>query len=420
MLCDPPYGLSFMQSTWDHDVPGPAYWKALSRHLLPGAILLAFSSPRTYHRLTCAIEDAGLEIREQILWLFGMGFPKSMNVSLAIDKAAGAPRTEVIGSKLGRAGMSEDGSNQRGGLRHAFGNEPSSPVDLNVYAPATAEAQLWDGYGTTLKPAHEPICMARMPLAGTVVDTVLRHGTGTLNLAASTIPTEVPRANIGHCGGDSKGIYGDGLNGAKYLGTTMQARFPANVIHDGSEAVMGVFPQTDGRGNVTGAPSVDDGMFGRGAVRPNGGYADDDGSAARYFYTAKASQGEREAGLVGHLPCTICHEWHTVTHVDARGRTVSCRRNPHLTVKPLDLARYLAQLIRPAVPARILVPFSGVGSEMIGALLAGWDEILGIEQEEAFCQIARLRLAHWEKQHFQETAQGDLFLRDGPWAESPS
>lgn len=164
VVTDPPYGLAFMGKRWDYDVPAVEVWAECLRVLKPGGHLLAFAGTRTQHRMAVRIEDAGFEIRDMIAWVYGSGFPKSLDVSKAIDKAAGADRTEVVGSKLGRPGMSKDGSNQRSGFDAAFGEGDGVPMDHNVYAPATPEAQRWQGWGTALKPSQETITWARKPL----------------------------------------------------------------------------------------------------------------------------------------------------------------------------------------------------------------------------------------------------------------
>ena len=187
VVTDPPYGLAFMGKRWDYDVPSVDVWAECLRVLKPGGHLLAFAGTRTQHRMACRIEDAGFEIRDMIAWVYGSGFPKSLDVSKAIDKAAGAER-EVVGSKLGRPGMAKDGSNQRQWAAEALLGEKRL-LSTDITAPSTPEAQQWSGWGTALKPALEPITMARKPLAGTVAANVLEHGTGALNV-------EIGRAHV--------------------------------------------------------------------------------------------------------------------------------------------------------------------------------------------------------------------------------
>ena len=181
IVTDPPYGLSFMGKKWDYDVPSIEIWKEALRVLKPGGHLLAFSGSRTYHRMVVNIEDAGFEIRDQIMWVYGSGFPKSLNISKAIDKAAGK-EGEIVGEN--RFGKTSTG--QTSGWNN---NNVAATGKQIVRAPATDDAKKWEGWGTALKPAHEPIVMARKPLEGTVVENVLEHGTGGLNIDGSRIET---------------------------------------------------------------------------------------------------------------------------------------------------------------------------------------------------------------------------------------
>ena len=187
IVTDPPYGLAFMGKDWDHGVPGVEFWTEALRVAKPGAHLLAFGGTRTFHRLACAIEDAGWEIRDTIMWVYGSGFPKSHDVSKAIDKAAGAER-EVVGQR-----DTKTGSNKETNWKC------SSPRIMDVTAPATDAARQWSGWGTALKPAWEPIIVARKPLCGTVAENVLRHGTGGINIDGCRAGARWP-ANVAHDG----------------------------------------------------------------------------------------------------------------------------------------------------------------------------------------------------------------------------
>jgi site-specific DNA-methyltransferase (adenine-specific) len=176
IVTDPPYELGFMGKSWD--ASGVAYdvtvWQECLRVLKPGGHLLSFGGSRTYHRMACAIEDAGFQIRDQIMWVYGSGFPKSLNISKAIDKAAGAER-EVVGSY------------ETHDIRNAGLMDRKGSMTVDVTAPATAEAEVWDGWGTALKPAHEPIVLARKPLVGTVANNVLTYGVGGLNIDGTRV-----------------------------------------------------------------------------------------------------------------------------------------------------------------------------------------------------------------------------------------
>ena len=325
IVTDPPYELGFMGKSWDNS--GIAYstdlWAECLRVLKPGGHLLAFSGSRTYHRMVVAIEDSGFEIRDQIMWIYGSGFPKSLDVSKAIDKAAGAER-KVVGTRTDVATRIYD---NREGKR--------LPDIIPITAPATPEAQQWQGWGTALKPAHEPIVVARKPLIGTVAQNVLTHGTGALNIDGSRVgmgdehdPTKIHRQTS-----TSAGMNGIGKSGfrADHEQATYNAlgRWPANVIHDGSDEVLAGFPN----------------------------------DAGRFFYCAKASKSERNAGTDS---------------------------NNHPTVKPLALMRYLVKLVTP-LGGTVLDPFLGSGSTAVAAILEGF-EWIGCEMTEDYFPIIEARV----------------------------
>ena len=251
VVTDPPYGLSFMGKKWDYDVPSVDVWAECLRVLKPGGHLLAFAGTRTQHRMAVRIEDAGFEIRDMIAWLYGSGFPKSMDVSKAIDKAAGAER-EVVGKRTdGRyayLGCDITGGKTVGGV--------SGVKEIGVItAPATDAARQWSGWGTALKPAMEPITVARKPLIGTVAENVLTHGTGAINVDGCKVGNEVlPAATAGQA---KIGTFERGL----MITPERTGRWPANVIHDGSEEPVGLL-----------------------------------GDAVRFFYCAKASKRDRGKG----------------------------------------------------------------------------------------------------------------------------
>lgn len=355
IVCDPPYGLSFMGKKWDYDVPSVALWREAMRVLKPGGHLLAFSSSRTYHRMTCAIEDAGFEVRDQIMWLYGSGFPKSLDVSKAIDKAAGAER-EVIGVHKRHGGGSADSGSMSGPLGTAS--------ELPLTAPATDAARQWQGWGTALKPAHEPICVARKPLIGTVVENVLTYGTGSLNINGCRVEGGV-RPLIKNAGKpDPRGEGFGGKFGSASEGVTSEGRWPANVIHDGSDEVVAAFPQAPGQQGdlkATGRPRPSSGRFGDMAP-PHAHVArvEDDKSAARFFYCAKASKKDRGEG------------------------------NTHPTVKPTDLMRYLCRLVTPPGGV-VLDPFMGSGSTGKAAVLEGF-RFIGIDMDPNYVEVARKRI----------------------------
>ena len=388
VVTDPPYGLRFMGCKWDCSVPGVEVWAECLRVLKPGGHLLAFAGTRTQHRMAVNIEDAGFEIRDMIAWVYGNGFPKNLDVSKAIDKRGGSIagfeqfRDEV------RAAMKRNGVG-RTQLQAALGNymlhhyltagsQPAVPnlrdyriirdtVQLgsefdalfndeaerevvgqqkvhdlkenrpvaisaqgkdktthkiiDITAPATEAAKQWQGWGTALKPALEPITVARKPLTGTVAENVLKHGTGGINI-------------------DGCRVTGNGSE----LG-----RWPANLIHDGSEEVAGLL-----------------------------------GSSARFFYCPKASKSDRDEGCGDSLNMRVD------AHSQENGMDTCPRRNHHPTVKPTALMRYLCCLVTPS-GGSILDPFMGSGSTGKAAVLEGFG-FIGIECEAEYIEIARARI----------------------------
>jgi DNA modification methylase len=394
VVCDPPYELGFMGKGWD--ASGVAYdvelWGEVLRVLKPGGHLLAFGGSRTYHRLACAVEDAGFEIRDQIMWVYGSGFPKSLDVSKAIDKAAGAER-QVVGYSKGVAVSADD--NRHGGINRGAVGIKQTAVDVPVTAPATAEAQRWQGWGTALKPAHEPVVVARKPLVGTVAGNVLEWGTGAINIDGCRVATN------DRFGGGAKGTSGFAA-GYEHDGWTQgssEGRWPANLIHDGSDEVLTLFPElgksTGGRigkksmGNVTNVPA---GQYEAG----DPGYGDS-GSAARFFYCAKAGKKERNAGLDGMPERAVSEDYRPnddgSNDLSSRrhGKTTP-RANHHPTVKPITLMRYLCRLVTPP-GGLVLDPFLGSGTTGIAATLEGFD-FVGIEQDAEYLTIAEARIKH--------------------------
>lgn len=395
VVTDPPYELGFMGKGWDRS--GIAYdvnvWRECLRVLKPGGHLLAFGGSRTYHRLACAIEDAGFEIRDQIQWLYGSGFPKSLDVSKAIDAAAGAER-EVAGRKQFADGTFARATQNLG--TGVFNDPQSRESNLVVTTPATEAAKQWSGWGTALKPAHEPIVLARKPLIGTVAENVLKHGTGGLNIDGCRVEAETA---TGRHGNPSYGFSG-GLNNSEPDGRPVQGRWPANVITDGSEEVLAGFPAEAGGGN--GDTRLTFGIGGNEAYHGGGkgalvaSYADS-GSAARFFYTAKASKQDREEGLSG-LPLFSPGELTNRQEGSAglqspragAGRAKSGGgRNNHPTVKPLALMRYLVRLVTP--PGGLAMdPFCGSGSTGKACALEGFKAIL-IDVDAGYCELATKR-----------------------------
>jgi site-specific DNA-methyltransferase (adenine-specific) len=360
VVTDPPYGLAFMGKAWDHGVPGVPFWVEALRVAKPGAHLVAFGGTRTHHRLTCAIEDAGWEIRDCLCWLYGSGFPKSLDVSKAIDKAAGAERTEVIGTRHRNVKPFDD---------VAGWNANNTTGDHEYTAPATDAARQWAGWGTALKPAYEPIIVARKPLIGTVAANVLAHGTGALNVDGCRIET---------ADGYAENAVTQGVNTARTSWEPRQerrtfapsqvGRWPANVLLD--EAAAAMLDEQSGERPGPGGPAPNyrrrqNGVTGFGQAGDKQGVVcpGEGGGASRFFYTSKSSSGERHyAG-----------------------------RNAHPTVKPVDLMRWLCRLVTPP-GGLILDPFCGSGSTGIAALAEGF-RFIGCELNAEYVALARKRIA---------------------------
>ena len=354
VVTDPPYGLSFMGKRWDYDVPSVEVWAECLRVLKPGGHLLAFAGTRTQHRMAVRIEDAGFEIRDMIAWVYGSGFPKSLDVSKAIDakiQTGGSAPSNIRKRDMGDLYRPHRlaGTPGFGTSRGAAGgkNDLDRNDDETVAPLGTNEARQWQGWGTALKPALEPIAVARKPLVGTVAENVLTHGTGALNIDGCRVPTDDNLNGGAYAESGRRTVMaGDKRDGAalgmfqpgKTVGTDFAqppGRWPANLIHDGSEEVVGLT-----------------------------------GDAARFFYCAKASKADREAN------------------------------NNHPTVKPTALMQYLCRLVTPPGGV-VLDPFMGSGSTGKAAVREGFG-FIGIEREQDYIEIARKRIA----------ANADLFVKE--------
>jgi DNA modification methylase len=412
IVTDPPYHLTFMAKAWDRPDDHKPWAVEALRVLKPGGHLLAFGGTRTYHRLACAIEDAGFEIRDCIAWMYGSGFPKSLDVSKAIDKAAGAER-EVVGPATRHAGQSYQWA---GEVRHPTHSEDKAALT----APATPDAERWQGWGTALKPAFEPIVVARKPLAErNVASQVLATGTGALNIDGTRIEAGGERFGGGAkaTGGFVEGYErGDGFADGSSLG-----RWPANVVlghspdcDGGSEseedwqcapdcAVRLLDEQTGelhapvSNGQRT-APQAS--SWSLGDVEQHRTYSDT-GGASRFFlvvpsedrfrYVPKADREERERGLEHRSRRAL--NWSSgeqspgTFQAEGTDRTST---NPHPTVKPVELMRWLCRLVTPP-GGTVLDPFTGSGSTGIAALREGFD-FIGIEREAEYVEIAQARI----------------------------
>ena len=377
------------------------------RVLKPGGHLLAFSGTRTSHRMVCAIEDAGFEIRDSIVWMYGSGFPKSLDVSKAIDKAACAER-DVVGvyaSPEGTSGRS-DGSGVECMAGKGIGG-------LNaITAPATPEAERWQGWGTALKPAHEPIVVARKPLVGTVAANVLTHGTGALNVDGCRVGFAGDADETESKAKNRHADFGSGPRDNAVFGQDKRdrgtydppGRWPANVVLDGEAAAM-LDEQTGDRPSRAGTTKRQGLGYHGGSTDADGiGYGDDSGGASRFFYCAKTSTAERNAGLdrfpMGESKKLDGGAWRS--NVDERNPAGTSStadrvaRNVHPTVKPIALMRWLVRLVTPP-GGLVLDPFLGSGTTGCAAALEGF-EFVGIERDEEYAAIAEARVAFWAAQ----------------------
>lgn len=467
VVTDPPYGLEFMGKEWDGadgfrrslnladagrdnafgrtSRTSPEYragrvfgdwcnlWAAeCLRVLKPGGHMLAFGGTRTWHRLACAVEDAGFEVRDSIAWLYGSGFPKSLDVSKAIDKAAGAER-DVLG-------VMPDRWTGKGNTLNFATDRPQAEVSITG-APATPDAERWQGWGTALKPAFEPIVVARKPLTGTVAANVLAHGTGALNVdgcrvEASGRPLIESKSEV------SVSTFGDGLNGSRHAGSTDLGRWPANVILDDSQAealdaqsgesVTGGGPL---RRNTALGVMNDDGWEPR---SQEGNRYPGEGGASRFFYVAQPDAqpiGDDElwrnaaATAVGRptksgtdatvpsaalppvppshvrspqtdgaqatppakapLTAEIGPRFFYVAKADASER-VRINGTAHPTVKPLALMRWLVRLVTPP-GGTVLEPFAGSGTTVEACILEGFD-CIAIEREADYLPLVTQRI----------------------------
>lgn len=363
IITDSPYGLKFMGKEWDHEVPGIPFWQEGLRVAKPGCTLLAFGGTRTFHRLACAIEDAGWELRDTIMWVYSQGFPKSADISKMIDKMAGVEReNKFADSFVRRSGPSGNKRCEKCGKWLVSGTPCKCPRPQDD--AVTQEARQWQGWGTGLKPAWEPIIVAQKPIDGTYAKNALKWGVAGLNIDGGRIGAEERTYNgsgaqphkLNNPGGTGIG-YMDGSG--RDLTFTASGRWPANLIHDGSDEVLALFPQTQ---------SGD--------------------SDARFFYCVKASPSDRGDD------------------------------NTHPTVKPLALMEYLCTLTKTPTGGIVLDMFMGSGSTGVACMRTG-RTFVGVEIEQKSFDIAYQRITNASGEEIiyskkeQATGQLGLFAATG-------
>jgi len=384
IISDPPYGLSFMGKKWDHSVPSKKVWKMLLKKCKPGAYLMAFGGTRTYHRLVCAIEDAGWKIKDTLCWLYGQGFPKSHNIGKYMEQEA------------------KDGSCRkikRKGIGNLNGNfkcfEKKEDIEIT---------NDWKGYGTALKPSVEFIVLAQKPIEKNYVSNCKKYGCGGMNIDGSRIGEDNICSNLITTTNSSMHFANNGIKATQLKKTeTHIGRWPANLILD-EEAGKMLDEQSGKTGAFAPVKSGQKGfggeIYGKYASGGDDGksfYGDGLAGASRFFYCPKCSTKERNLG------CEDLEEIEVDTRSDvAKGsfteKGISPAKNNHPCIKPIDLCRYLANLIKPPTEnSKILVPFSGSGSEMLGCLLAGWTQVDGIELDQHYIDIANKRIASIDK-----------------------
>jgi DNA modification methylase len=482
IVTDPPYGLSFMNKKWDYDVPSVELWKEVYRVLKHGGHVLSFGGTRTYHRMVVNIEDAGFEIRDQIMWLYGSGFPKSLNIGKAIDKRGGesigwfidyildfAEEKGISKKDLTMLFPSKNG-NPTGWLWNKQHNQSitleqyntikdflgldfptleeakreivgvgkagltkgniatfSGDVEFAITAPSTEQAKKWEGWGTALKPANEPICLARKPLSEkSVAENVLKHGTGGINIDGCRVnfqneedrkesTAKNQHEDFGTKPMTNNNVYGDySMIDPKNYDPT--GRFPANIILD--EEAGKLLDEQSGILNKQGVSKTDNKSgwqnkyVGGNIVKPiERKLYLDNGGASRFFYCAKASKSDRDDGCGNlndkHFQMPPFADEDSDKSVLKNRMNSKSGKNHHPTVKPTDLMRYLCRLITPP-NGMVLDPFMGSGSTGKGAILEGFD-FIGMELDPEYVEIAKARIEHAQKEYKQNQSQQKLF-----------
>lgn len=422
IVTDPPYELNFMNKGWDNS--GIAFqkstWEHCFRVLKPGGYLLAFGGSRTFHRIAVAIEDAGFEIRDTIMWLYGSGFPKSLNLSKSIESklvngnASNTKWKTLDGTKVesGNWGINKNAF-EYGFRPDDYAEDKHLRVDKVNYQ--TEEGKKWDGWGTCLKPAYEPIIVARKPCEGSATDNVLKYGVGGINIDECRIPISSSDIDMINAKSSKNPTNNYNQNEAKKYGdyalniatkANEQGRFPTNVIltYDGTdyEEVCGGFPESKGassqnnysNGHIYRGQSLQESNTSLSGYRE---WYNDSGSASRYFYCAKASKKDRDEGLdsfEGRIESDRNPECYSANV--PFNRSANVKKNIHPTVKPTELMQYLVRLVTPK-GATILDPFMGSGSTGKAVMLENRERnanytFVGIELTEDYLPICEARI----------------------------
>lgn len=417
VITDPPYGLKFMAKKWDYDLPSVALWQEVLRVSKPGATLLSFGGTRTFHRLACTIEDAGWEIFDCVIYMFGQGFPKSHNISKAIDREKGMER-EITDRKKNSYGREKGGGK---GWAESMITTKQKEHYYDITTPNSELAKQFDGWGTALKPAYEPVIVARKPNDGTFAENAEKWGVSGLWIDGARIPT---LDDLGRPTGNNQTCF----QGLKNIGHSDSpkglGRWPANIILDEEAGKM-----LDKQAYQNGDRASDGDSFGTQGTHKNScfsgfkdiylgkqeGYGKENCGPSRFFYTAKASKSEREEGL---------EDFNQGNWNDGRKaekdfpslRRETKRSNVHPTIKPIKLMEYLCKLTKTPTGGHVLDPFMGSGTTGIACLKTGRD-FTGIEISEEYFKIAKARIDHWNPDTEEETKtetkqkfkQGELF-----------
>ena len=386
IVTDPPYEIGFMGKKWDNTgiANNVELWKECMRVLKPGGHLLAFSHSRTYHRMAVAIEDSGLDIRDQILWIYGSGFPKSLNIGKSVDKLLGNER-EVVGTRMVPDQRSGGINSQR---TAEVGIKQRETID-------TKGTSQYEGWGTALKPSHEPIVLARKPLSeSTVAKNVLKHGTGGINIDGCRIGSEEIKSIATKSHSEEK-VYGKFNGGVDVIN---KGRFPANIIFDEEAGKILDEQSGDSKSSKRGAHNNKKTEHNHSFTPPEAIYGDhntygDTGGASRFFYCPKTSKKDRNDG------CDVLETKAIVGRDEGQDNTSiafkarpSERKNNHPTVKPTELMAYLVRMVTPK-GGTVLDPFMGSGSTGKAAVREGMN-FIGIEREDEYMEISRARIEH--------------------------